>query len=77
MNSLPLFKRRQLELTQALPRTATEPVVASILDITVSQLRQWRHDGVGPDYETTVNGQTIYRRDTVMAFVRNHLSRVR
>lgn len=77
LTSLPSFTRHQLECTQALGRTATESVVASVLDLTVCQLRQWRHDGVGPDYETTVSGQTIYRREAVREFVRSHLSQVR
>ncbi|TPF79342.1 MULTISPECIES: hypothetical protein [unclassified Bifidobacterium] len=71
--SLPVFSRSQYTQAQGLTRIAAESVVASALDIPVSRLRQWRLDGVGPDYETTVNGQTVYRRQVVLAFMRNRL----
>lgn len=32
-------------------------------------------DGIGPDYHTTVNGQTIYLKSEIIMFVRSHLNR--
>lgn len=75
MASIPRFNRAQLDQARGLTRLAAESVVASALDLPVSQLRQWRMDGIGPDYHTTVNGQTIYRKTEIIMFIRSHLNR--
>lgn len=75
MKSLPLFSSSQLEQAQGLSKTATETVVASVLDLPTSLLRQWRLEGTGPEYTTTVNGQAVYSRQAVLAFVHRHMRR--
>ncbi|MBW3080670.1 hypothetical protein [Bifidobacterium saguinibicoloris] len=77
MQSIPLFSRSQLAQARGLTPTAAESVVAAATDTPVSQWRQWRKDGTGPDYQTTVSGQTVYRRDVLLAFIMQHMDRNR
>lgn len=59
-----------LKLAQSLPRIATEPTVAATLDLPTDTLRRHRLNGTGPEHDTTVNGQTTYRRAAVIAWLR-------
>lgn len=58
-----------LKLAQSLPRLATEPTVAAALDLTTGTLRTSRLNGTGPEYDATANGQIIYRRAAVFAWL--------
>lgn len=70
---VPRFSIIQLQQAQGLPVKAMEGVVASALDISVLTLREWRHAGIGPEYETTVGGLTLYTRRAVLSYVHQHL----
>lgn len=59
---------RRLDMLQGLPKMATEPVVASVLGVSVAHLARLRRDGRGPLSETGVNGRVMYRRSQVLAW---------
>ncbi|PJM79016.1 hypothetical protein [Bifidobacterium scaligerum] len=71
--SLPRFTRDTLTEVLAMPHTAAESVAASVLNVSVAQLREWRKAGVGPEYETTVSGLTIYTRRALLRYVYRHM----
>lgn len=60
---------QMLQLAASLPRSATEATAASTLDMPTATLRQHRLNGTGPEHDTTVNGQTTYRRGHVLAWL--------
>lgn len=68
------FTPEQVEhLSLSIPHLASEPVVATALNLPVATVRRWRMDGTGPAYYTAVNGQTIYQRNSVIAFMRRNM----
>lgn len=53
-----------------MPKRATESVVASVLDMPVAVLRELRRRNMGPEHDVAPDGQAIYTRAAVTAFIR-------
>ncbi|MBW3080903.1 hypothetical protein [Bifidobacterium saguinibicoloris] len=75
MPTVPRFTPDTLAEARGLTRTATETVVASVLDVPVARLRTWRSQGIGPVFDTLVNGQIVYEKNAVLAFIHRNMNR--
>ena len=53
------------------PRWLRERTVAEMLDLGVQTLRNWRHQGRGPEYDKPTPRCVRYRLADVIAFMQN------
>lgn len=69
---LPAFNGSQLLEAQGMPRTATEPVTAVVMGLSISYLRFLRINGIGPASAMDRTGAVIYRRNDVLTYMHAH-----
>lgn len=67
------FTAEQLASARNLPRMFTQNVLAAATSTTVSEWRRLMDTPGGPEYETTVGGATIYRRNQVLHFMHRNI----
>lgn len=69
------FTESQIALAGGMPPRATEGVVSAVTGIPLRTLRRLRDSHDGPEYETTVGGTTVYRRDSLIHWMYSHVKR--
>lgn len=70
-----VFTESQISLACGIPPKATERVVAAVTGLSLETLKLLRDSHDGPEYETTVSGITIYRRDNLIHWMYSHIRR--